>query len=300
MKKILTIGLLAFVSPGVALRAQNTEHGVGDFMVERVLTLTSVVAPTPPSFPDAVLAGLQNGVIEIHQRFTYNSAQRLLDQLAFVVPANSPVPFPDPSSAPVGDHYIIQVESASIASQPAPSVILAGHAIQNDVPTPWGNVSGAGVTLTFAYTAAGASVKFGAILESVSPLYGLYSASGAGALSLEPSLQKCSLSVLNGVYMYTQGGSIQTSTGFIPWAESGNFTADGNGNMTVVHSGNQGGQAYTNKSFPATYVVNEDCSGAISFSGSSIDFRLSKDGKTVDMSWTQPTAVIANGSARLQ
>ena len=63
-------------------------------MAERLLTLPYVVAPVAPNLPDAVLAGLQNGVIEIHQRFTYNSAQRTVEQLSFVLPANSPLPFP--------------------------------------------------------------------------------------------------------------------------------------------------------------------------------------------------------------
>jgi hypothetical protein len=137
--------------------------------------------------PDAVLGGIKAGAIEIHQRSIYNSGQRTLEQLAFVVPATSPVPFPNPGAAPVADHYMIQVESASTSNSPRPSVILAGHAISNDSPTPWGDITGAGVILTFGYTTAGGSVQFGPILESVSPLYGLYSDRGAASLSLTPT-----------------------------------------------------------------------------------------------------------------
>ena len=61
-------------------------------MAERVLSLNFVLSPAPPNLPDAVLSGLQNGVIELHQRFTYNSAKRTIEELAFVVPANTPVP----------------------------------------------------------------------------------------------------------------------------------------------------------------------------------------------------------------
>src|ERR1700738_428346 len=96
MFKLLTVpsvaGLLASMVP---LSAQSSLNGPGDFVVERILTLNSIISPYPPSFPDQVLAGLKAGTIEIHQRFTYNSAQRTVDQLAFVVPAKSPVPFPD-------------------------------------------------------------------------------------------------------------------------------------------------------------------------------------------------------------
>src|ERR1035441_4050646 len=67
--------LLAVLAP---LHAQNGANAPGDFMFERILPLTAVIAPTPPSLPDAVLAGIQAGAIEIHQRFIYNSAQRTL------------------------------------------------------------------------------------------------------------------------------------------------------------------------------------------------------------------------------
>ena len=170
------VTLLTVLTP---LHAQSSANSPGDFMVERLLPLTAVVAPTAPNLPDAVLAGIKAGAIEIHQRFTYNSAQRTLEQLAFVLPANSSVPFPDPSGAPVADHYMIDVESVSISSSPRPSVILAGHASSNDIPTPWGDITGAGVTLTFGYRSAGASVQFGPVLESVSPLYGLYTDTAA-------------------------------------------------------------------------------------------------------------------------
>src|SRR3981081_1434046 len=110
MNKFFTAGAILALLTGVAsLQAQN---GVGDFSVERILTLNNVLSPPNPSLPDAVLARLQNGTVELRQLFTYSSAQRTLEQLAFVVPANSPLPFPDPRGAPVGDHYIVQIESA--------------------------------------------------------------------------------------------------------------------------------------------------------------------------------------------
>src|ERR1039457_5204918 len=147
-----------------SLHAQNSGSGVGDFTVERVLTLSSIISPFAPSFPDAVLAGIQNGTLEIHQLFIYNSAQRTMDQLAFVVPGKSPLPFPNPSAAPVADHYVVKIESASISSLPGPAVILAGHVTSNDTPTPFGNITGAGVTLTFGYRGSGSPVQYGPIM----------------------------------------------------------------------------------------------------------------------------------------
>ena len=289
--------LLAVLAP---LHAQSGSTSPGDFMFERVLPLSGVIAPTPPSLPDAVLAGIKAGAIEIHQRFIYNSAQRTLEQLAFVLPANSTVPFPDPSAAPVADHYMIDVESVSISSSPRPSVILAGHASSNDVPTPWGDITGAGVTLTFGYRSAGASVQFGPVLESVSPLYGLYTDTAAGSLSLSPSPRKCGLSTLSGVYMFQMGGSVQNSSGWAPYWESGSFQADGKGNMTVLDSGNVGSTVFSGRTFPAAYAINEDCLGTLTFGTSSFDIQVSRDGKAINWASTKPSFVVANGSGRLQ
>jgi hypothetical protein len=50
-----------------ALSAQNGPSAVGDFTMERVITLASASAPNQPSFPAPVLAALQAGQIELHQ-----------------------------------------------------------------------------------------------------------------------------------------------------------------------------------------------------------------------------------------
>jgi hypothetical protein len=297
MSKVRVVAFLAALAP---LYAQNSSNGPGDFMAERVLTLPYVVAPVAPNLPDAVLAGIQNGVIELHQRFTYNSAQRTVEQLAFIVPANSPVPFPDPSGAPVGDHYIIQVDSASITNSTHSSVVLSGHVTLNDVITPFGDVTGSGVTLTIGYNGAGSAVQFGPILESVSPLYGLYSVSGAGSLSLTPSPNACAAGTLNGVYLFQIGGSVQNSGGFVPYMESGSFQADGQGNIMVLDSGNVGGSVFSNRQFPVSYNLNENCMGAITFGSNQFDIQVSRDGKSINWSSTKPAGVIANGTGRLQ
>jgi len=49
------VTLLAAIAP---IHAQNSANGPGDFMLERILPLSGVVAPAPPSLPDAVLAGI--------------------------------------------------------------------------------------------------------------------------------------------------------------------------------------------------------------------------------------------------
>src|ERR1035441_7577245 len=168
------------------------------------------------------------------------------------------------------------------------------------LPTPWGDVTGAGVTLTFGYSSAGASVQLGPILESVSPLYGLYSDKGAGSLSLTPSTHKCTVGTLNGVYMFQLNGSQLGPFGWLQYTDSGRFQADGKGNLTVVDSGNSGGTVFAGRTFPIVYTVNDDCSGAFAFGSNAMDIQLSLDGKAINMVFTKPSTVNASGVGRQQ
>jgi hypothetical protein len=299
MKKFFASAGMALLAIG-SLHAQVSTNGVGDFTVERILALSGVISPYTPTLPDGALAAIQNGVIEIHQRFIYSSAQRTMDQLTFAVPANSPLPFPNPPSSAVLDHYVVQIEHTGVSSLPSPSVILAGHATSNDPPTPFGNIIGAGVTLTFGYNGAGSSVQLGPIMESVSPLYNLYSPAGAGTLSLTPSPQTCSTATLKGTYMFQLGGSVQLGIAYQPYGESGRFIADGAGNITVLDSGNQAGQVFQARTFPIAYTVDANCGGTFNFGGSSMDIQVSRDGTGLNMVFTKPSYVVASGAGRIQ
>ncbi len=282
-----------------ALSAQNGPSAVGDFTMERVITLASASAPNQPSFPAPVLAALQAGQIELHQVFTYTSATGILEQLAFVVPANSPVPFPDPSAAPVGDHYLIQVDASSVNASPG-SVVLIGHVISNDIPTPFGYNTGAGITLSFGYRSTGSSVRFGPVMESVSPLYNLYTDTGVGSLSLTPTPAKCTPATLKGTYMFRLGGGIQTTPTSSPYWESGTLTSDGAGNIVVSDSGNVAGAAFSGRTFPITYTLNANCQGSFNWNGASMDIQVSRDGRNINMAFTKPSSVSANGSGQIQ
>jgi hypothetical protein len=292
--------ILIAVTLLLPLQAQTAPTTPGDFMIERVLTLAAAFAPTAPNFPAPVLAGLQNGVIEIHQRFTYTSAQHTLEQLAFVLPANSPVPFPNPGAAPVADHYTIQVDSVGLSTYPRPSINIVGHTVSNDAPTPWGDITGAGLTLTIGYTNAGSAVQFGPIIESVSPVYGLYTATGAGSLSLTPTPQQCTLGTLSGVYMFQLNGFIPSSGAWAPYQDSGSFQADGKGNVSVLDSGNNAGSVFIGRSYSMAYTVNQDCTGTMTFGPNAFDLRIARDGKGLNMIMTRPASLIAQGNAQLQ
>jgi hypothetical protein len=297
--------LLRFFNTAALLAAFSAagQAQVGDFTIERVLTLKSINSPIAPAFPPPVLTALESGALEVHQQFIYKSAPRMLEQNAFVVPGGSPVPFPSPASAPVADHYIVRVDSAVTTSQPGASAVLTGKVLSNSVPTPWGDITGAVITLSFGYEGTGGGIKFAPIFESVSPLYGLYTASGIGSFSSTASAPKCSAATLSGVYMFHISGSIQTQSSpvaFGPYVDDGVFIADGQGNITATDSGNIGGSAFQGRTFPIAYVIGADCTGSFQFGGAGMNVQVSNDGTSLNMVFTSPSSVIANGTGKLQ
>ncbi len=304
MKQLaLTGATLAAFALSIPLSAQMPQaggNGVGDFTIERVLTLNSIVSPNPPSFPAPVLAGIQSGTLEIHQQFIYNSATRIMEQNAFVVPGKSPLPFPSRAGAPVADHYFVQVDASNKTASPGASVALVGRVLSNDVPTPWGDITGANITLAFAYQGSGPSTSFTNVLESVSPLYNLYTPNSVGSLSLIPASQKCSVATLNGVYMFRLQGSQLVRGVYGPFADNGRFIADGKGNITLLDNGNFAGFQFFNRNLPIVYDLDDFCSGTMKLPGSSLDFQVSKDGRRVNMLFNEPVSVVGNGSATLQ
>lgn len=269
--------------------------------MERVLTLGGISAPAAPNLPPIVLNSLQTDAIEVHQVFVYNSAQRTLEQTSYVVPGHSAVPFPNLNKAPLNDHYVIQVDSVGLSQAHGTSAALVGHVISNDVPTPFGEITGTEVTLSFGYRGSGPATQFTEVMEAVAPVYTIYTSSGVGSLSTTAMVQKCTVATLNGVYLYTLRGAVETAPNtWLTYVESGRFTADGNGTITISGTAHIGENISHNRQ-NATYVVNDDCTGSFTgLSGFGMDVVVSTDGQRANLVFTAPGVVAAMGDARSQ
>jgi hypothetical protein len=268
--------------------------------MERVLTLSGISSTAPPNLPMLVLNALASDAIEVHQVFTYNSAQRTLEQTSYVLPGRSAVPNPNLGSAPVNDHYMIQIDSVQLGQAHGQAAALTGHVISNDIPTPFGDIAGTEVTLSFGYQGSGPATQFSSISESVTPVYAIYTAAGVGSLSPNASIPKCTVATLNGVYMYNLRGFIETSPNtWTSYVESGHFNADGNGNIKVFGTQHVGETIAPNH-LTATYVVNDDCTAAISSKGLGMDLVISNNGQRLSLVFTSPTIVAAMGDGQLQ
>jgi hypothetical protein len=302
MNKIQLLTLAAFSAALVyPVQAQQSPgNALGDFTMERVLTLSGITSTAPPNLPMVILNALASGAIEVHQVFTYNSAQRTLEQTSYVLPGRSAVPNPNLGSAPVNDHYIIQIDSVQLGQAHGQAAALIGHVISNDIPTPFGDIAGTEVTLSFGYQGSGPAMQFSSIAETVTPVYAIYTVAGVGSLSANASAPKCSVATLNGVYTYTLRGSIQTAPGaFAPYVESGHFTADGNGTVAVFGTANVGGAMSPNR-LQINYTVNDDCTASFKWSRGSMDVQVSNNGQRLNLVFTSPSAVIAMGDGQLQ
>src|SRR5579872_2360657 len=112
----------------------------------------------------------------------------------------------------------------------------------------------------------------------------------AGRLSdLKPvkAQSSCSARSLSGSYTYSLNGSYFASdNNNYGYSAVGQFTADGNGNLSGSETTDDGATIYTNDTVTGTYMVNGDCSGSATFNLAqdqpiNVNFVLTNAGKNI-------------------
>jgi hypothetical protein len=205
-------------------------------------------------------------------------------------------PFPDKTYPLVGNLTMTLANGDTIRAS------LLEHFVAPDSD---GNVSG-----TEVFTITGGTGMFAGAtgvlngFATGSTNSGTVQFGGAGSVS-GPNIisPPCGAANLSGVYMFQLSGSVQTQSSplaFGPYVDNGLFTADGNGNLTVHDSGNSAGSVFLKRTFPIAYVINNDCTGTFTWPGAGMDVQVSKDGNTINMVFTAPSAVVASGSGKRQ
>lgn len=112
----------------------------------------------------------------------------------------------------------------------------------------------------------------------------------------------CTNASLSGSYGFTISGGVQIGS-FVPFAESGSVTSDGNGNVTGSATASQDGQIIP-RTLIGTYTVNSDCTGAAGFTdslgnSSNINFVIVDSGREVNFMEADSGAVVS-GVAKQQ
>lgn len=72
----------------------------------------------------------------------------------------------------------------------------------------------------------------------------------------------CTTSMINGTYFYVLTGTVSSGSPNVPYAELGQFVANGSGSLSGSSSSNLNGQKQTN-SLTGTYSVQANCSGSM-------------------------------------
>jgi hypothetical protein len=96
----------------------------------------------------------------------------------------------------------------------------------------------------------------------------------------------CATSSLNGSYFYVLTGNVYVSSAgyFVPYAELGQFTADGNGGITGQSTNNAVGFNLSSSNLSGSYAVQANCTGNIALNTEAFSIQVIGSGQTVLLS----------------
>src|SRR4051794_11630310 len=129
----------------------------GNFTVESVIPLSSVNSAILPSIPADVLGAIMGGALEIRQLISYDSVARKATLIGLLEQPGSPLPTPvGTRTATQVWSYAVNVDRAVLSSKPVNAFLISGTISADGALTPFGDISGALVTVSAAYAAPGA------------------------------------------------------------------------------------------------------------------------------------------------
>lgn len=116
-----------------------------------------------------------------------------------------------------------------------------------------------------------------------------------GARPAQGKAKSCSNGTLSGVY----GALIRGTSNSLPFAALDIVTADGNGNFSGTATVAYNGAISQNVPLSATYSINSDCSGTVSFSsGATQSLVITSDGEEVQFIRTDNLSAQVTGDAK--
>ena len=93
--------------------------------------------------------------------------------------------------------------------------------------------------------------------------------------------EECSVATLFGEYLFTgrADAPAYAHTAGLPSVFAGVFTFNGEGEMSGVSSQSRGGVTFSRRNVSATYILDSNCMGTITFSGGErFDIFIARDG----------------------
>ncbi|MEO8125894.1 MAG: PKD domain-containing protein [Bryobacteraceae bacterium] len=183
------------VAPLFALLAMNGQTpGAGITTVPnlKALTLESVVpidgidSTVTPNIPADLLSAFTSGTMELRQQLNYDAAAQTLKVTGIAEAAGSPLPTPAGAAGVTTLWtYTVNVERVELSAKPANAVLFFGTAASGSTGTPFGDISGALVSVSTGYTVpvdASAPTTFSGIAANLAGAATLFSKQGTGKL----------------------------------------------------------------------------------------------------------------------
>jgi hypothetical protein len=106
---------------------------------------------------------------------------------------------------------------------------------------------------------------------------------------------KCSEATLHGTYLFAEDGFFLTGNDQDPFALAGYEVYNGNGKVRGVVSENLGGEVSRKERFTATYTVEADCTGTLTFAGDAqYDLFVAPDGSIFTLVQVKPSEFVTS------
>ena len=159
--------------------------------LESVVPIENVNSTIAPNIPASLLSALTGGTMELRQQLNYNAAAKTLMVIGISEPAGSPLPTP---SAATGVTtlwtYTVNVDRVEMTAKPGNAVVFLGSVASGSSSTPFGDISGALVSVSAGYlapTGTSSSTTFVGISTGIAGSASLFSRQGSGTVVLGSS-----------------------------------------------------------------------------------------------------------------
>jgi len=156
--------------------------------LESVVPIDSVDSTATPNIPASLLSALTSGTAELRQQLTYTAATQTLTVTGISVASGSPLPTPSGATGVTSLWtYTVNVERVDLSAKPGNAVLFLGSAASGSTNTPFGDISGALVSISAGYTTptdASSPTAFSGIAANLAGSATLFSKQGTGTLTL--------------------------------------------------------------------------------------------------------------------
>lgn len=192
MSRISSFVLASFFTLMTAYgQTSVTRTSLKSLTLEAVVPIDNVDSTTTPSIPATLISSLTSGTMELRQQLNYNAAAQTLKVTGISEAAGLPLPTPaDAAGVTTLWTYTVNVDRVDVTAKPGNAVVFLGSVASGSSSTPFGDISGALVSVSAGYLAptdTSSSTTFMGISTVIAGSASLFSKQGSGTVVLSGS-----------------------------------------------------------------------------------------------------------------